>query len=98
MKKNRYFYVVASFMRKDKENTQTKVDFTVKKDDGTSLFPLMEAVKATIEAYADKAIPRTIQFDTYFEISKADYDAYNEFKGITNKLEYGKEDTDPISC
>lgn len=32
--KKRYFYVVASFMRKDIANTWRKVDFTIMKDDG----------------------------------------------------------------
>ena len=42
--KKRYFYVVASFMRKDIANTWRKVDFTIMKDDGSALFPLMEAI------------------------------------------------------
>ena len=43
--KKRYFYVAASFMRKDIANTWCKVDFTFMKDDGSALFPLMEAIK-----------------------------------------------------
>lgn len=47
--KKRYFYVVASFMRKDIANTWRKVDFTIMKDDGSALFPLMEAIKVINE-------------------------------------------------
>lgn len=42
--KKRYFYVVVSFMRKDIANTWRKVDFTIMKDDGSSLFPLSDIV------------------------------------------------------
>lgn len=55
--KKRYFYVVASFMRKDVANTWRKVDFTIMKDDGSALFPLMEAIKAINEGYSEIADP-----------------------------------------
>ena len=53
--KKRYFYVVASFMRKDIANTWRKVDFTIMKDDGSALFPLMEAIKVINEGYSEIA-------------------------------------------
>lgn len=80
--KKKYFYVVASFMRKDIANTWRKVDFTFMKDDGSALFPLMEAFKAINEGYSEIADPATIQFDNYFEISKEDYEAINNFKNL----------------
>lgn len=46
--KKRYFYLVASFMRKDIANSWRKVDFTIMKDDGSALFPLMEAIKVIL--------------------------------------------------
>ena len=80
--KKRYFYVVASFMRKDVANAWRKVDFTIMKDDGSALFPLMEAFKAINEGYSEIADPATIQFDNYLEISKEDYEAYNKLNNL----------------
>lgn len=80
--KKRYFYVVASFMRKDIDNTWCKVDFTFMKDDGSALFPLVEAIKAINEGYSEIADPATIQFDNYIEISKEDYEAYNKLNNL----------------
>ena len=83
--KKRYFYVVASFMRKDKANTLSKVEFTFMKDDGSELFPLMEAIKVISEGYSEIADPATIQFDNCIEISKEDYDAFNNLKNLVKK-------------
>ena len=80
--KKRYFYVVASFMRKDIAYTWRKIDFTFMKDDGSALFPLMEAIKVISEGYSEIADPATIQFDNYIEISKEDYEAYNKLKNL----------------
>lgn len=80
--KKRYFYVVASFMRKDIAKTQSKVDLTIMKEDGSALFPLMEAIKVISEGYSEIADPATIQFDNFFEISKEDYEAFNNFKNL----------------
>lgn len=80
--KKRYFYVVASFMRKDIAKTQSKVDLTIMKEDGSALFPLMEAIKVISEEYSEIADPATIQFDNYFEISKEDYEAFHKAKNL----------------
>lgn len=80
--KKRYFYVVASFMRKDIANTWRKVDFTFMKDDGSALFPLMEAIKVINEGYSEIADSATIQFDNFIEISKEDYEAYNKLNNL----------------
>lgn len=80
--KKKYFYVAASFMRKDIANTWCKVDFTIMKDDGSALFPLMEAIKVINEGYSEIADPATIQFDNYLEISKEDYEAFNNLKNL----------------
>lgn len=84
--KKRYFYVVASFMRKDIANTWRKVDFTIMRMmDGSALFPLMEAFKAINEGYSEIADPATIQFDNCIEISKEDYEAFNNLKNLVKK-------------
>lgn len=80
--KKRYFYVVASYMRKDIANTWCKVVFTIMKDDGSALFPLMEAFKVISEGYSEIADSATIQFDNYLEISKEDYEAYNKLNNL----------------
>ena len=69
-------------MRKDMANTWRKIDFTIMKDDGSALFPLMEAIKAINEGYSEIADPATIQFDNYLEISKEDYEAYNKLNNL----------------
>lgn len=78
--KKRYFYVVASFMRKDVANTWRKFDFTFTRDDGSALFPLMEATKVISEEYSKIVDPATIQFDNCIEISKEDHEAFNNLK------------------
>lgn len=83
--KKRYFYVVASFMRKDIAKTQSKVDLTIMKEDSSALFPLMEAIKVISEGYSEIADPATIQFDNYFEISKEDYEAFNNLKNLVKE-------------
>lgn len=80
--KERYFYVVASFMRKDIANTWRKVDFTFTRDDGSALFPLMEATKVISEGYSKIVDPATIQFDNCIEISKEDYEAFSNLKNL----------------
>lgn len=80
--KKRYFYVVASFMRKDIANTLCKTGLTIMKDDGSALFPLIEAIKVISEGYSEIADPATIQFDNYLEISKEDYEAYNKLNNL----------------
>lgn len=80
--KKRYFYVVASFMRKDIANSWRKIDFTFMKDEGSALFPLMEAFKVINEVYSEIADPVTIQFDNCIEISKEDYEAFNNLKNL----------------
>ena len=52
------------------------------KDDGSALFPLMEAFKVINEGYSEIADPATIQFDNYLEISKEDYEAYNKLNNL----------------
>ena len=80
--KKRYFYVVASFMRKDIAKSLSKVDFTFMKDDGSELFPLMEAINVISEGYSEIVDPATIQFDNCIEISKEDYEAFNKLKNL----------------
>lgn len=80
--KKKYFYVVASFMRKDIAKTQSKVDLTIMKEDGSALFPLMEVFKAINKGYSEIADPATIQFDNCIEISKEDYEAFNNLKNL----------------
>ena len=83
--KKRYFYVVASFMRKDIANSLSKVEFTFMKEYGSALFPLMEAINLISEGYSEIVDPATIQFDNCIEISKEDYEAFNNLKNLVKK-------------
>lgn len=80
--KKKYFYVVASFMRKDIANTWRKVDFTIMKVDGSVLFPLTDVFKAINEGYSEIADPATIQIDNCIEISKEDYETFNKLNNL----------------
>lgn len=83
--KKRYFYTIASFMRKDIEDIKVNADFTVMKDDDSAFFPLMRTIEAISKKFRGIANISTIQFESYFEISKEDYEAFNKFKDL-NKV------------
>lgn len=89
MKKERYYYAIASFMNKDGNRAVASVDVHSTGDD-PKFYPLMETIKRMEEAYADTAIFGTILVSSVMEISKEDYDAFRERQKRLNGEE--KED------
>ncbi len=77
MKKERFYYAVASFM--NKSGTMTNTTITACSSEGSSeLFPLMEIIKHVEKTFADTAIRKTITIHSMTEISKEDYNAFSE--------------------
>lgn len=79
MEKERFFYAVVSFMRKDNVRVVTTVTTDIKGDeDYTKFYPLMSVINGLGDRYKEEAIPGTVMVECIIEISKQDYDAYNE--------------------
>lgn len=78
MKKKRFYYAVVSFMRNDNDRVWSKGSVTVMNDSDSALFPLMETIKQVGEVYSDIANLATLQIDNCIEISREDYNTFNE--------------------
>lgn len=79
MEVERYYYAVASFMRKDDKISVSSVTCSVrgeKKD--IKFYPLMEIITDVEEKFKDDMVSGTVIIQSVIEISKQDYDAYNE--------------------
>lgn len=78
METERYYYAVASFMRKDGKISVNSVTCCVrgeKKD--IKFYPLMEIITDVEEKFKDDIVSGTVVIQSVIEISKQDYDAYN---------------------
>ena len=78
METERYYYAVASFMRKDGKISVSSVACSVrgaKKD--IKFYPLMEILTDVEEKFKDDIVSGTVVIQSVIEISKQDYDAYN---------------------
>lgn len=78
METERYYYAVASFMRKDDKISVSSVTCCVrgeKKD--IKFYPLMEIITDVEEKFKDDMVSGTVIIQSVIEISKQDYDAYN---------------------
>lgn len=79
MEVERYYYAVASFMRKDDKISVSSVTCSVrgeKKD--IKFYPLMKIITDVEEKFGDDMVSGTVIIQSVIEISKQDYDAYNE--------------------
>lgn len=75
----RYYYAVASFMRKDDKISVNSVTCSVsgeKKD--IKFYPLMNIITSVEKKFGDDMVSGTVIVQSVIEISKQDYDAYNE--------------------
>lgn len=79
MEVERYYYAVASFMRKDDKISVNSVTCSVRggKED-TNFYPLMNIIADIEEKFKDDIVSGTVVVQSVIEISKQDYDAYNE--------------------
>ena len=79
MEVERYYYAVASFMRKDDKISVSAVTCSVKGEkEDTKFYPLMNIITSTEEKFKDDMVSGTVVVQSVIEISKQDYDAYNE--------------------
>ena len=79
MEVERYYYAVASFMRKDDKISVNSVTCSVRgKKEDTKFYPLMNIITSTEEKFKDDMVSGTVVVQSVIEISKQDYDAYNE--------------------
>lgn len=79
MEVERYYYAVASFMRKDDKISVSAVTCSVKGEKkDIKFYPLMNIITSTEEKFKDDMVSGTVIVQSVIEISKQDYDAYNE--------------------
>lgn len=79
MEVERYYYAVASFMRKDDKISVNSVTCSVRGEkDNTKFYPLMNVITDVEEKFGYNLVRGTVIVQSVIEISKQDYDAYNE--------------------
>lgn len=79
MEVERYYYAVASFMRKDDKISVSSVTCSVRGEkEDTKFYPLMNIITSTEEKFKDDMVSGTVVVQSVIEISKQDYDAFNE--------------------
>lgn len=88
MMKERYYYTVAAFLRKDGKMTYTSVTSSVKGEEENIMFyPLMNIITGVEERFKDDMVCGTVLVQSVMEISKQDYDAFNEHIAKMNEKE-----------
>ena len=75
MEVERYYYAVASFMCKNGSISVNSVTCSVR---GEKFYPLMNIITSVEEKFGDDMVSGTVAVQSVIEISKQDYDAYNE--------------------
>lgn len=75
MKVERYYYAVASFMCKNGSIIVNSVTCSVR---GEKFYPLMNIITDVEEKFGYNLVRGTVIVQSVIEISKQDYDAYNE--------------------
>ena len=79
MEVERYYYAVASFMRKDDKISVTSVTRSVKwEEKDIKFYPLMNIITDVEEKFKNDMVSGTVIVKSVIEISKQDYDAYKE--------------------
>lgn len=87
MEVERYYYAVASFMRKDDKISVSSVTCSVKGEEkDIKFYPLMNIITDVEEKFKDDMVSGTVTIQSVIEISKQDYDAYNERIAKMNKI------------
>lgn len=86
MEVERYYYAVASFMRKDDKISVSAVTCSVKGEEkDIKFYPLMNIIREVEEKFKNDMVSGTVIIQSVIEISKQDYDAYNERIAKINK-------------
>lgn len=90
MIRERYYYAVAAFMRKDGKLTYTSVTSSVKgwgEEEDIKFYPIMDLITDVEEKFKDDMVSGTTLIHSVIEISKEDYDAYNDHIAKMNEKE-----------
>lgn len=78
MEVERYYYAVASFMRKDDKISVSSVTCSVKGEEkDIKFYPLMEILTDVEKDFKDDLVSGTVVIQSVIEISKQDHNAYN---------------------
>nr|DAV48869.1 MAG TPA: hypothetical protein [Caudoviricetes sp.] len=79
MDTERYYYAIASFMRKDEKISVSSVTCSVRGEkEDVKFYPLMNIITDVEEKFGDDMVSGTVVVQSVIEISKQDYDAFNE--------------------
>ena len=90
MEVERYYYAVASFMRKDGSISVNSVTNSVSGDEeNIKFYPLMGIINKVEERFGDEVVSGTVVVQSVIEISKQDYDAFNEHIAKMSKTKEG---------
>lgn len=90
MEVERYYYAVASFMRKDGSISVNSVTNSISGDEeNIKFYPLMGVINKVEERFGDEVVSGTVVVQSVIEISKQDYDAFNERIAKMNKIKEG---------
>lgn len=90
MEVERYYYAVASFMRKDGSISVNSVTNSISGDEeNIKFYPLMGIINKVEERFGDEVVSETVVVQSVIEISKQDYDAFNERIAKMNKIKEG---------
>lgn len=90
MEVERYYYAVAFFMRKDDKISASSVTCSVRGEkENTKFYPLMKIITSVEEKFKDDMVSGTVVVQSVIEISKQDYDAFNERIAKMNKTKEG---------
>lgn len=88
MIKERYYYAVAVFLRKDGKLAYTSVTSSVKGEEkDIDFYPIMNLITDVEEKFKDDMVSGTTLIHSVIEISKEDYDAYNDRIAKINEKE-----------
>lgn len=90
MEVERYYYAVASFMREDGSISVNSVTNSISGDEeDIKFYPLMGIINKVEERFGDEVVSGTVVVQSVIEISKQDYDAFNERIAKMNKIKEG---------
>ena len=90
MEVERYYYAVASFMRKDGSISVNSITNSISGDEeNIKFYPLMGIINKVEERFGDEVVSGTVVVQSVIEISKQDYDAFNERIAKMNKIKEG---------
>lgn len=80
MPKCYYAILSCNTMSKDGTVCLSKIELTVKSDEGMEFFPVTETLRYAEEKFKDECIDGRMQVCNAIEISEEEYNAFNEWR------------------